>query len=139
MTPLIRAFWRGDWLYKYVASNRWMILLIHVFCTGHWHAKRQARKPRIQLTVWNCVLHFVCVCVWGGGGLVINKFIGLEILRRIISSGGIPIFIQHIQCSRSHLWSYKGGVSGRKHFHWVPFYGIRSFHALFHNFQNVSI
>ena len=26
------------------------------------------------------------------------------------------------------------GVSGTKHFYWVPLYGIRSFHASFHNF-----
>ena len=40
---------------------------------------------------------------------------------------------------RQYVWSQREGVSGTKHFYWVPLYGIRSFHALFHHFHNVSI
>ena len=35
--------------------------------------------------------------------------------------------------TQDHVLSQKEGVSGTKHFYWVPFYGIRSFHASFHN------
>ena len=33
-----------------------------------------------------------------------------------------------------HIWSQKEGVSGTKHFYWVPLYGTRSFHASFQHF-----
>ena len=33
--------------------------------------------------------------------------------------------------TQDHIWSQKEGVSGTKHFYWVPLYGIRSFHTSF--------
>ena len=33
---------------------------------------------------------------------------------------------------KDHIRSQKEGMTGTKHFYWVPLYGIRSFHVSFH-------
>ena len=35
--------------------------------------------------------------------------------------------------TQDHILSQKEGVFGKKHFYFVPLYGIRSFHASFHH------
>ena len=36
---------------------------------------------------------------------------------------------------QDHIFSQKWGVTGTKHFYWVPLFGIRSCHASFHHFS----
>ena len=51
----------------------------------------EMRKDKQESQEYNWLFEtvFYILCGGGGEGLVINKFIGLEILRRIISSSGI--------------------------------------------------